>query len=537
MLPVSSCLYVAGSDLQPQCHTYGGNFGRILSAFELFFLPANTVSVTLKTADGVAFRELDDQGAQPRCYCVLPAEVKVAIEESSGPQGGANWESGVESCLADLAGPYDCSICDFLTILEFDLKGIPRGATATLSSTEGGSMLRPFRLVNWVGGIDNHIAALRSGAGTGPQQTTHVTVNDNGAAKTLSNVCSGKVCKFEPFTCSMCLDLSNPEGVAPGKGVCDANGDGFLTTVLKTAEGQEFRSIPNQGCCNGCEEPSLLKKRTEYSTQCGRYTVLCDAVGFELHEMETATETETLDCSVEGCSATGLIQKMSVDLQCGQGITGYPTVQTNHIDITLLDNNGDQLRGPRTIVYKDCSIGPEFFTGPTCQDVGNMNVMMGVIKAPYQVRVEQIRVESTREQYPDLSEHPTVLLPVSCINPADCNIASTQVFSMYWVQSQRGLPDLVPGPPTATIKFGNTQQNVMTVFNALADPPVLSGTELNQWCVLADHRPWYAVNWEAYASAGPNKPFTSCENKNSNSFDICTTDDEPILVIPPSKKK
>jgi hypothetical protein len=64
------------------------NFGRVLAAFDLAYLPqddgSSTVSVSLEsTADCGPFRFKTSQGGSPRCYCVLPIELRARIIETN----------------------------------------------------------------------------------------------------------------------------------------------------------------------------------------------------------------------------------------------------------------------------------------------------------------------------------------------------------------------------------------------------------------------------------------------------------------------
>lgn len=545
VLATTSCANTVGSTEATQCATVeGSTFGRVLSAFDLFFLPTR-VEVRLTTSDAQTFRTIPNQGGEPRCYCVLPSVVRVELRETNF----ATWGSGDEHCVDKVEGAsQDCSVCDFLTILDFDLTGIPRAAMATLSTSELSATsindATPFRVVNWVGGIVNHVAALRSGAGTLPPMRTWVTVNDNGAERALSNRCSEKTCEFSPFVCTLCLDLADPEGVDAGKGVCEASGAGRLTVSLKTEMGAVFRTIPEQGCCNGCAvdttKKSLLAAKTEYRPQCGRYAVLCNAVRYNLRERTAETVDEPVDCDVNGgvCEQQDLIRKLTVDTRCGTGSTGFPAVATQFIDVTLGDAQGQQIRGPRSAFTQNCSIGEEYWTGPTCPNVGNMEVALGVIKAGYQVRVEQLRVDSRRTNYPDRSEHPTVDVAVACGVNDSCVAPSGSIFSLLLVRSNRGLPDSNPGPAMAQVKFGQVQQNVMAAYSALAQPPILQAPQVNQFCVLADDRVAYAVQWEAYSSDGPNRPFTDCSDRGTpTQLDICRTSGQGIVIIPQDDEK
>jgi hypothetical protein len=534
-LPVSPC-----SGSPATCTTQGGSFGRMLSLFELFALPYRQVTVTLVTPDNAPFREMTDQGGAPGMYCVLPAVIRAQLRE-----GESTWGSSNTNCLVDKPGEFDCTICNFLTMVKFDLRGIPRGASAVFAASEVGAALgqkQPYRFTSWVGGIPNKIVGLRSGAGTLPPQQTWVTVSDSGATKTLTQVCDGQVCVFEPFTTQLCADLSDPAGVEAGKGVCDEEGEGRLTAHLYTASGHKFRSVPYQGCCNGCGRGAVNltkkrknNKRTPNPWMCGSYTVLRIDLQYSLQENSAETALVAVDCTGDSCAAPRLVHELTVDTRCGTGLAGAPYVAQSNLDVTLLDATGTQVRGPTTAYQQDCSIGPEYFNGPTCQDVGNMEARLGVIGTEYQVRVEQLRVDTTRSQYPDRTEHPTVTVPVSC-GAGDCSVADGQIFSTYLVRSERGLPNSNPGPATAAVKFGETQQNVFAVYNAQSQPATLLGTGTNSWCVLADQRPWYAVNWEAWASDGPGRDYSDCASRSENK-DVCTTNGQTIVVVPADKKK
>ena len=553
VLPTTSCANVVPATQKrdhTECTTIPGqSFGRILSVFDLFFLPTD-VQVALTTPDQTPFRSLFMQGGEPRCYCVLPSLVRVQLLEGDV----SRWGSGNEDCVRDVPdAAYDCSVCDFLTILDFDLTGIPRGARATLSAADSAvtdiDQASPFRTIQWVGGIVNHVASLRNAAGTLAPQRTFVTIDDNGATKTLDNVCSDKTCEFEPFTCTLCMDLENPEGVAPGKGVCTAEGQGFLAVELRTAAGTVFRDIPDQGCCNGCavdtadsKKRSLLHlARTEYRPTCGRYVVLCNAIQYRLTERTVSTAAAPVDCDVDGgiCEQLDLIQRLTVDTRCGAGIPGNPTIATEFIDMTLLDSAGQQVRGPRTRFTQNCSIGPEYFNGPTCPNVGNMDLQLGVLAASYQVRVEQLRVDTRRTNYPDLSEHPIVERSVGCSSTDSCTLSANTLFASLVVRSERGLPNSNPGPASAKVKFGQTQQNVMASYSALSVPAQLVAPSPNTFCVLADQRVAYAVQWEAYSSDGPSRPFTDCSASASDPAltNPCRTSGQAILVIPNDNEK
>jgi hypothetical protein len=541
-LPSTDCSYQAGSNLQTRCRTVdtAGSFGRILSAFELFFLPADGVTVNLQTPDGVVYRTNVNQGGAARCYCILPSLTSVNIREGAAAVAPF-WQSTPEDCLAPRTAPYgnaqyDCSVCDFLTILQFDLRGIPRAATSVLSASPlqvsniGGATA--FRNVNWVGNIENNVVALRSAGAAAPIRYW-VTVNDNGATRSLSNVCSDKTCVFQPFTAQLCLNLLNPSNVPAGKGVCDANGNGLLTTSLRTASGAQFRSIPGQGCCNGCAVSS--KRHEPFVTQCGRHTVLRNTYNVVLQERTVSSVSRTVDCNGATCSLANLINAVVVDTRCGTGAAGLPFIPTQRVDLTLLDTNGVQFRGPQSTVFRNCSTAPAFWSGPTCPNIGNMLVVVGVIQSDLQVRLEELRIDSDRTRYPDRTEHPIVTLPVSCSGAgASCSVAQGQFLSLLRVQSLRGLPNSIPGPASAALKYGTSQQNVLR----LIPPSQLVAPEINQWCVLADDRAAYAVNWEAYASDGPNRPFTSCRS-TTPAVDLCTTggSTSPIVVPEDEKRK
>jgi hypothetical protein len=101
--------------------------GRILTAFDLFYLPLG-VSVDLLTtsAGNPTFRHIANQGTAPRCYCVLPVVLEARISENA-----ACWKSPPVSCVALVRpeDPQDCELCDFLSILRFDLRGLPAWTT------------------------------------------------------------------------------------------------------------------------------------------------------------------------------------------------------------------------------------------------------------------------------------------------------------------------------------------------------------------------------------------------------------------------
>lgn len=420
-LPTTSCAYVADSNAQTRCTTAGPSFGRILSVFELFFLPSQGVSVSLNTPDAVPYRTLQNQGGAARCYCILPSLTSALIREGASLTTSPRWLSAPENCIAPRTAPYgsaqyDCSICDFLTILQFDLRGIPRQASAVLSAGPVASQTvgDAFRTVNWVGNIENNIVALRSAGALEPLRYW-VTVNDNGATRSLSNVCSGKTCPFEPFTAVLCLNLLNPVGVTPGCGsVCDANGAGLLTTSLRTAAGAQFRSIAGQGkknlirlslgffllkqkgCCNGCAARDVEARAAPYTTPCGRYTVLRNNYNVVLQERTISGVSRAVDCTGATCSLANLINTVTVDTRCGAGSPGLPFVPTQRIDLTLLDSNGAQFRGPQSTVLRNCSTAPAFWSGPTCANIGNTNVVLGVVQTDLQVRIEELRIDADR---------------------------------------------------------------------------------------------------------------------------------------------
>lgn len=466
-LKTTSCAYVSDSNTQTRCTTaphpltFSSSFGRILSVFELFFLPATGVSVELQTPDGVTYRALQNQGGAARCYCILPSYTTLTIREGSNADLSPRWRSAPENCLAQRTQPfgnaqYDCSVCDFLTILQFDLRGIPRQATAELlagpvASNSVNDALR-FRTVNWVGNIENNVVALRS-AGALPPLRYWVRVNDNGATRALSNVCTGKTCPFEPFTAVLCLNLLNPATITPGCGsLCDANGGGLLTTSLRTAGGAQFRSIAGQGCCNGCAAPSN-KKAAPYTTPCGRYTVLRNTYNVVLQERTIFSSPRTVDCNGATCSLLNLINTVTVDTRCGTGAAGLPFIPTQRVDLTLLDSNGVQFRGPQSTVFRNCSVAPPFWSGPTCANIGNTNVVLGVIQSDLQVRLEELKIDADRTRYPDPTEHPIVTLPVTCTGVgATCPVAQGLFLSLLRFRSERGLPNSVPGPNYALLK-------------------------------------------------------------------------------------
>ena len=122
----------------PGACTSDGRVDRMLSVFDLAFLPNieagyasdgslplngpnNTVAVTLTNITGAPFRYIPNQGGAPRMYCVLPVELRGKIEENC-----ACFNSEIVSCVDAAEEGSDCSICDFLSILEYDLTGLPR---------------------------------------------------------------------------------------------------------------------------------------------------------------------------------------------------------------------------------------------------------------------------------------------------------------------------------------------------------------------------------------------------------------------------
>ena len=153
--------------------------GRILTIFDLFYLPENVTVDFLKDIEGTIFRRSTFQGGAPRCYCVLPVQLKARITEQ-----GACFKSETINCMA-LYRPGevdDCELCDFNSILRVDLRGLPAlttdltlrvgpsSATTTLlysaNSTFGN--LTNFRWVAGAGG-DTFVPAtttLRYAAGS-----------------------------------------------------------------------------------------------------------------------------------------------------------------------------------------------------------------------------------------------------------------------------------------------------------------------------------------------------------------------------------
>ncbi len=112
---------------------------RMLSIFDLAFLPQwepgflgsgqlppngpnTSVTVTLQLPGAQVFRVVTNQGGAPRMYCVLPNLIEAKITENT-----ACYTSEAQDCRPiNPAGLADCSVCDFLSVLQYDLKGLPR---------------------------------------------------------------------------------------------------------------------------------------------------------------------------------------------------------------------------------------------------------------------------------------------------------------------------------------------------------------------------------------------------------------------------
>jgi hypothetical protein len=121
---------------------------RMLSIFDLAFLPElepgfagngqlpingpnSSVAVTLQLPGGQVFRVVYNQGGAPRMYCVLPVKLEAKITENC-----ACFTSDLIDCTVSnpVPGTADCSLCDFLSILQYNLTGLPREVNSIISA-------------------------------------------------------------------------------------------------------------------------------------------------------------------------------------------------------------------------------------------------------------------------------------------------------------------------------------------------------------------------------------------------------------------
>jgi len=311
-----------------------------------------------------------------------------------------------------------------------------------------------------------------------------------------------------------------------------------------------FRTLIKQGGVNGITGNARRNDNTAVILRESRaapdivnptvpcYTVLMGVWDVRVSERQIVLPDRVVDCNAPStCQAAGFISALTVDTQCGQGRAGAPNVPQVGLDITLVDNSGVQFRGPlQRQLRTNCTLGDYVFVGPTCCDAGNMLINFGVLSTAFTVRVENQKFGigqcgNRTGGWPQTPQHPTVSVPVDCTSPS-CATLKGQIFSRLLIQSLRGLPDSVPGPQYAALKFGNNQQNVIRIVtNAFLVAP-----DLNSWCVLADPRPWYAINWENWASDGPNLPFADCSNRDNNAIDVCQVAAGGTIIVPTEDK-
>ena len=151
---VSDCSAFQDTQSQHQSTSTFGNCSiafrqdRTLSIFDLAFLPEieagfegngqlpvtgenSTVSVYLQLPNnGGVFRYIPRQGGLPRLYCVLPIVLEAKITENAACYNSFN-VSCVQPALP-ATGIADCEVCDFLSILQYDLTGLPRETSSII---------------------------------------------------------------------------------------------------------------------------------------------------------------------------------------------------------------------------------------------------------------------------------------------------------------------------------------------------------------------------------------------------------------------
>jgi len=277
-------------------------WGRVLSMFDLNYLDeiadVSTVSVSLENSDCDPFRFKNEQGSNPRCYCVLPTFVRARIIEKfiqNGPSGAeCCYCSNIVDCTVQhLDATADCSLCNFLSDLNFDLTGMPYDTSFQLFTTSYNGTLAEETQPEWLlrqyvwesGKIAKSVLRTGklpdqrvAGAPDTPADCCHeqqycVTVVDNAASKTCCVVCNDKECTPCEFTEDLCIDLehscSNTDGDEIEQGmtldvsIYVHNDEGSCFEPLsdelaKDAASEGFvRTISKQGGVDGCD----LKKK------------------------------------------------------------------------------------------------------------------------------------------------------------------------------------------------------------------------------------------------------------------------------------
>ena len=169
-------------------------------------------------------------------------------------------------------------------------------------------------------------------------------------------------------------------------------------------------------------------------------------------------------------------------------------------------------------------------------NAGNMLIRFAVLAAPVNVRLDENVIGYNAAIYPNPFQHPIVVIPVNCATAnLTCSMPFGRAFSTLAINSQRGLPVPLAGdssPAHADLKFG-VEQNVLRIYSP---SQLLGGSdERNLWCVLADPRPLYAINWQNWASDGPGRPFANCASRSATSASLCIVNPPANLtmVVPP----
>jgi hypothetical protein len=116
-----------------------------------------------------------------------------------------------------------------------------------------------------------------------------------------------------------------------------------------------------------------------------------------------------------------------------------------------------------------------------------------------------------------------------------------ELFSRLWVQSLRGAPSLELNGllPFVAVKFGNVQENVMRLIH---ESWVHTDDTNNAFCVVADSRNEYALNWASWASNTASQAFNDCSSLDDNVIDNCRNPAEPTnpvgaIIVPPRTNK
>jgi len=210
-------------------------------------------------------------------------------------------------------------------------------------------------------------------------------------------------------------------------------------------------------------------------------------------------------------------------------------------DITLLSAEGVQYRGKRSKTFHkpNCTFDQWVWSSATCLDCGYRQNWFTVLAVPQQVRVNEVPYSDRPIEYPDHRVLPRKTTDVNCESGA-CAPGLGEMFSRLWVQSFRGLPSEENGPANyryMVLKFGNTVQTPLRVIDEswLWQNP---STNPNPFCVIADPRNEYAINWGlSYASNNAGNFFSDCSSLDDSKIDNCRTPESQsalgAIIVPP----